>query len=1182
MAKRRVFQIVGVIILIVLWLIDFIYNFLTYRESLTFNAFLDNYFLSFNIFYRVFASVIFLAALFIIDYCYKRNRINSGLIEELIEQRTKEFKEANIKLEELNKILSDEIEQMKERENILSASEEKYRTLLEQLPVGVYRTTPEGKFIYANPTLAKILGLESVSDLMKVSANDFYLEQEQRQRVLDIHSKELNKLIKAETILVRKDGKKIFVLDFGRRIEDTITKSIYFDGVIIDITEQVRNRKALELSERRFKNLFNRLTDLYIRLDTQDTILIVSPSIANILGYTQQEVVGKNIRNIIANPEWYRLALKQLEELEKVRNALIEFKSADGSTRFLNGDFILFKDKNGKIIGSEALLRDITNELEHKNYMSAVVSVSKAFNNFDNIEAIGFELAKAYNYILNVPNFALLLFDQEEKLLRCRFSFDRYGIPIEPVELKDTSHPFIQSITSGKYMVFDSDVMAKYWKTYEAPIPQSGIILPIIAREKTLGVINIYTYTRPEIFSNVNYYYVSLLTEQVAIELERKILQDELNSQVMLMETLLESIPYPIYYFNFRTEKFSLCNKAFEAFVEKPRSEIIGHTKDEVFNPELYETIRLADEQIISEQFQEFEIIKKDKGGNQKIFYSIRKLLKLLEPNEFAVVGIMLDVTERVNYEAKLQNALEFNRQILELTPNGIFSTDNDGYITVWNKRAEEITGYKYEEVVGRKCFLCEQSSYSPCPMLSNEVEPGILTKEVEITTKSGEKRIIYKNVSILFDIQGNRIGVIESFDDITVRKNLENKLKFIADTNTRISTIANLATLIKDRESLYDVILPIVLNTTSSNGAAYLSFEDKNSKPILTTIYHITSKTKAKLYVEIPIENLHSPNLRKVILEKEIIEVEKFTEDVLGTQLGFLKNKHLVIAPVFSANRTFGVLIVYGKKIPYAIEEIAALERISLVIATNVERIIYETELNNALIKQYQLNEIRSNFIAMISHEYRTPLQAIILSVEILQKHPDKLTSEQRQVQFSRIRRAIQDMSNMIDRVTLYNRLTQAEESVNIEEVNAKSFFESIIKDYELYYHQKAKIIATFKTEKEKIKIDQRLVALIFSNLIANAVAYSTVEPTVEIKIETDDQKTEISVKDNGIGIPANEIEKIFEPFYRGKNTRSISGTGLGLSIVKHAVNLLKGQIFVDSEINKGTTFIVQIPTMN
>lgn len=1182
MAKRKVIQIVGVVILIVLWLIDFAYNFLTYRESLTFNTFLNNYFLSFNIFYRVFASVIFLAILFIIDYWYKRNKISSSLIEELVAQRTKELKEANIKLEELNKILSDEIEQRKERENILSASEDKYRTLLEQIPVGVYRTTPEGKFIYANPTLAKILGFESINELMEVSANNFYLKQEQRQHILDIHSKGLKKLIKAESILVRKDGKKIFVLDFGRRIEDTITKSIYFDGVIIDVTEQVRNRKALELSERRFKNLFNRLTDLYIRLDTQDTILIVSPSIKNILGYGQKEVIGKNVRNIIANPEWYSQTLKQLEGLGKVRNALIEFKSADGSIKYLNGDIVLFKDKNGKIIGSEALLRDITNELEHKNYMSAVLSVSKAFNDFTNIEAIGFELVKAYNYLLNVPNFALLLLDQEEKLLKCRFSFDHYGLSIEPIELKETSHPLVQAVTSGKYMTFDTNAMAKYWKTYEAPIPQSSIILPIITREKTLGAINIYTYTRPEIFSNVNYYYVALLTEQIAIELERKLLQDKLNSQAMLMETLIESIPYPIYYFNLHTGKFSLCNAAFEAFAEKPRSEIIGHTQEQVLPPELYETIRLADEQIVSEQFQEFEVIKKYRGGNQKIFYSIRKLLKLFEPNEFAVVGIMLDITERVNYEIQLQSALEFNRQILELTPNGIFSTDNDSYITVWNKRAEEITGYKAEEVIGKKCFLCKQLGYQHCPIGTNEIKPEMLTKEIEIITKSGEKRTIYKNTSFLHDRQGNRIGIIESFDDITVRKSLENKLQFIADINARISTTANLAALIKDQESLYDVILPIVLHTTSSEGVVYFSFEDKNGKPILTTIYHITSKTKDKLYVEVPIENLYSPNLRKVILEKEIIEVEKFTEDILETQLGFLGNKHSVIAPVFSANRIFGILIVYGEKTSYATEEIDALERISLVIATNIERIIYETELNNALIKQYQLNEMRSNFIAMISHEYRTPLQAIILSVEILQKHPDKLTPEQKQSQFNRIRRAIQDMSSMIDRVTLYNRLTQAEEAVNIEEVNARSFFESIIKDYELYYHQKAKITVTLQTKKEKIKIDQRLVSLIFSNLIGNAIKYSTVEPTVEIKVETDDQKTEISVKDNGVGIPANEIEKIFEPFYRGKNTRSTSGTGLGLSIVKYAVNLLKGQIFVDSEINKGTTFIVQIPTMN
>ncbi len=1104
-------------------------------------------------------------------------------LSNFAEQHTKEIEKANKELKALNERLLAEISRRKDTERILSESEEKYRILLNQISVGVYRTTPEGKFIYANPALAKILGFDSTEDLLKVSANSFYIGNRQRQHILDIHSKESEDFIKAETILVRRDGKKIFVMDFGRKNEDPITKSIYFDGVIIDVTEQVRNRKALELSEKRFKGLFNRLSDLYIRLNNRENFAIVSPSIKTILGYKQKEIIGKNIRSIVVNPEWYNRISKQLEQFGKVRNVLIEFKSHDGSTKFLNGDFILFKNNSGNIIGSEALLRDITNELEHKNYMSAVVSVTKAFTDFDNIETIGFELVKAYNYVLNVPNFVLFLMDAEQNALKARFSFDRYGLSFESVKLNNTSHPLVQAIRSGKQMLIESKEIAKYWKTLDAPVPQLYMALPLIAREKILGIIGIYTYTRYETFSNINLYYVSSLTEHIALELERKVLQDNLNSQAALMETLIESIPYPIYYLNLRTGKFSLCNTAFETFAEKPRAKIIGQTKDTVFDPEFYATLQIADEQIISDIYQEFEVIKKDKNGNQKIFYSIRKLLKMPEPNGFAVVGIMLDITERANYETQLQNALELNRQILELTPNGIFVTDNDVIVTVWNKRAEEITGYPAEEIVGKKCFLCTQLfGRDHCPITNLGIDEEILAKEVEIVTKSGEKKTIYKNASYLFDRKGNKIGVIESFDDITLRKDLENKLQFIADANSRISTIANLATSIKDHNSLYEVILPIVLNTTTSKGTVYLSFEDRNGKTKLTSIYHTTTKSKKKLQVEISIDNLRNSALRKAILEKEIVEIEKSTEEILQPQLEFLKEEHFIVAPVFSANRVFGVLIAYGKETLYESEEISAFERIALILATNTERIAYEIELNNALIKQYQLNEMRSNFIAMISHEYRTPLQAIILSAEILQKHFGKLTSEQKQIQFDRIRRAIQDMSDMIENVTLYNRLTRAEELLNIEEVNAKLFFESVIKDYELYYHQKAKINTHFKIKKEMVKIDQRLVSLIFSNLIGNAVTYSTVEPTIDIRVEIDSKKTEIRVEDNGIGIPIEEIDKIFEPFYRGKNTKAISGTGLGLSIVKHSVDLLKGEIYVNSEINKGTTFIVRIPNIN
>jgi signal transduction histidine kinase len=214
-----------------------------------------------------------------------------------------------------------------------------------------------------------------------------------------------------------------------------------------------------------------------------------------------------------------------------------------------------------------------------------------------------------------------------------------------------------------------------------------------------------------------------------------------------------------------------------------------------------------------------------------------------------------------------------------------------------------------------------------------------------------------------------------------------------------------------------------------------------------------------------------------------------------------------------------------------------------------------------------------------MISHEYRTPLQAVLLSAEILQKHYDRLTPEQRDMQYRRIARAVEDMATMLDNVILYNRLSRASERVNFETVKVKPYFEGVIRDFELYYHDKAKIVSKTKFKVQEAKVEQRLLQLILSNLISNAIKYSRSEPVVEIEVEVGKDSIKLVIADNGIGIPEEELPLVFEPFYRGKNTKLIAGTGLGLSIVKNSVDLLGGQINVESKLNEGTKFTIEIP---
>jgi signal transduction histidine kinase len=128
----------------------------------------------------------------------------------------------------------------------------------------------------------------------------------------------------------------------------------------------------------------------------------------------------------------------------------------------------------------------------------------------------------------------------------------------------------------------------------------------------------------------------------------------------------------------------------------------------------------------------------------------------------------------------------------------------------------------------------------------------------------------------------------------------------------------------------------------------------------------------------------------------------------------------------------------------------------------------------------------------------------------------------------------------------------------------------------------EKHNLNLSFDIEDKKLFLDQKLMRFIFNNLLSNAAKYSPEGGTIDFSISTCNKNLVIKVSDEGIGIPAEEIGKIFDPFYRSKNTEMIEGTGLGLAIVKFAVELHNGEIKVNSEMNKGTTFLVKIPLNN
>jgi PAS domain S-box-containing protein len=239
-------------------------------------------------------------------------------------------------------------------------------------------------------------------------------------------------------------------------------------------------------------------------------------------------------------------------------------------------------------------------------------------------------------------------------------------------------------------------------------------------------------------------------------------------------------------------------------------------------------------------------------------------------------------------------------------------------------------------------------------------------------------------------------------------------------------------------------------------------------------------------------------------------------------------------------------------------------------------ERKQLEETMQTALAHETELSELKSQFIATVSHEFRTPMAIILSSMQMLERYGDKLDKTRHAEHFRRIQTQIQHMTGLLDDAITINRIERGNAAFNPDVLDIVNLCQNVIDEVRLI--TETSITFGVIGDCSETRGDRRLLHLIFTNLISNAAKYSSGMP---VKVELVCSKTQILfvVKDEGIGIPPDAQTRIFEPFYRANNVDAVNGIGLGLAIVKHSVELHGGTLLFESEVGKGTTFTVTFP---
>jgi PAS domain S-box-containing protein len=317
--------------------------------------------------------------------------------------------------------------------------------------------------------------------------------------------------------------------------------------------------------------------------------------------------------------------------------------------------------------------------------------------------------------------------------------------------------------------------------------------------------------------------------------------------------------------------------------------------------------------------------------------------------------------------------------------------------------------------------------------------------------------------------------------------------------------------------------------------------------------------------------EDLINQHISTVITDEKFLQ--KITQQYSTVNGEFLKDVEVICQTKSGEN----ISVAFScSAIQTDIEE---LQNFVYVGRDITERKRAEAEMIKALEREKELRELKSRFISMASHEFRTPMTSILSSTELLEHYSNRWAEDKKLKHYHRIKDSIKRMTELLNDVLLVSKAESGKLEFNPKPLALQKFCSDLVEEIQLGIAEKHKIDFIFSEQGTNPFLDEKLLLHILTNLLTNAIKYSPQGTTVRFGCYCQDEEIIFEIQDKGIGIPPEDQPRLFESFHRCNNVGTIPGTGLGLAIVKNAVELQGGRITFNSEVGVGTTFRVTLP---
>lgn len=1043
--------------------------------------------------------------------------IESKTKEELI----KEFRDLQEKYNAILDLYEKEINVSKQTEEIVIEGEKEYRNLIHNMPDGVYKSTEEGRFIDANPALVKMLGYDSLEELMAIDIKtQLYFELSERYSVV-LQEKERELGIYR---IKKKDGSELWVEDHGWLNFDKTNSTLFHEGILRDITERLLAEEKVRESENKLQGMISGSPDLVWLKDQNGFYLECNPRFEQFSGFSKVNLIGKTDYDFFDKEiaDFFRkndnVAIKAGKS---VMNEEVLTFASDGHIELVETLKTPIYDNKGQVIGIMGIGRDIT---ERKRSEQALRESEERFKTIFNETPMGIALIDSIDgdfYEVNTM-YAQIVGRTIEQMTSINWMSITH-----PEDLKEDLDNMDQ-MNSGKIPGYQMK------KRYLKP-------------DNTIVWVNL-TVTPLSVSKGIHPKHLCMIED---ITLSKHAEENFIRNNQILQESQSKA-KVGGWELDLTTKVLYWTAETYHIHDTSP--ELYNPTVDSglsYFLPESQKTISKAIELAINEGKGYDLYLETYTTKGRKIDVRTTCEVTMIAGKPIKLTGIFQDITE-------VKKASKQFETVIKTTIDGFWIVDSKtGQFIEVNDSAEKMFGYTREELLQMKITDIEANELQDETKKHFEeiIQLGHQVFETKIRTKTD--KITDVEVSVTYsEIDDGRFFVFAR--DISERKQSEEKLRKLSQAVEQ----SPISIVITDLKGNIEYVNPKFLETTGYNQEDVIG-----QKPRVLESGHTSPEEYKQLWKTIT----NGDDWRGEFLNKR--------------KNGELYWESASISPITNTKGKTTHFIAINEEITYRKEtDLLLQEKNKKIKAQNEEYKHLNEELIIAKNQAEESDKLKTSFLANMSHEIRTPMNGILGFAGLL-KDPLLTGDEQKKYidiiekSGARMLNIINDIIDISKIESGLIKVKMTDSNINDQIEYIYTFFKPEVESKGMQLSR----VKSLSSIDSIIKTDREKVFAILINLVKNAIKYSN-EGSIEFGYIKKGKYLEFFVSDTGIGIPKNRQKAVFERFIQAdiEDKMATQGAGLGLSISKAFVEMLGGKIWLDSELGKRSTFYFTIPYDN